>query len=144
LFFAFAIAAPQFRGQQNYRPNVYRDPQGHRGPPIGILRFENENSGDGNYHYNYETENGISARESGYLRNRGIVEVEGAYQYYDPEGQLIRVTYKADENGFQPEGDHLPTPPPIPEAIQKALAIIYANAEKQIARAAAGGNRNRY
>lgn len=31
------------------------------------------------------------------------------------------MTYTADEHGFHPQGAHLPTPPPIPEAIQKSL-----------------------
>jgi len=154
LFIGLAVGAPQFGGRQQNRPNVYRDPQpqqtyqGQRSQPIQILRYENENNGDGTYRYNYETENGISAYESGFVQNRGTDseanQVEGAYQYYDPEGQLIKVTYTAGVDGFQPKGDHLPTPPPIPEAIQKALAIIYANAEKQLAAAARNPNNNRY
>lgn len=50
--------------------------------------------------------------------------VQGSFSYTSPEGQPIRVTYVADENGFRPEGAHLPTPPPIPEAIARSLAYL--------------------
>ncbi|EDW40233.1 GL25146 [Drosophila persimilis] len=50
--------------------------------------------------------------------------------YYSPESQLIQLTYTADENGFQPQGEHLPTPPPIPEAILKSLEWIRNHPEE--------------
>ncbi|OXA49959.1 endocuticle structural glycoprotein ABD-4 [Folsomia candida] len=101
---------------------------------VTIVRQENENNGDGTYRYVWETSDGTKHEESGYLKPNGnedpIQVAQGNYQYYSPEGELIQVQYLADENGFQPEGAHLPTPPPIPAEIQKALDIIYANIEK--------------
>lgn len=35
----------------------------------------------------------------------------GSYRYSDPEGNIITLRYVADENGFQPEGEHLPVAP---------------------------------
>ncbi|XP_055913047.1 pupal cuticle protein Edg-78E-like [Eupeodes corollae] len=75
---------------------------------------------DGSYSYHFDTTNGISAQESGI----GGHYASGTSQYYNPDGELIELTYTADENGFQPKGAHLPTPPPIPEAIQRALEYI--------------------
>ncbi|EDV96125.1 pupal cuticle protein Edg-78E [Drosophila grimshawi] len=75
---------------------------------------------DGSYSNNYETSNGIAAQEQGV----GGYSASGGYSYYSPEGQLIQVSYVADENGFQPSGAHLPTPPPIPAAILKSLEYI--------------------
>ncbi|XP_013106447.1 endocuticle structural glycoprotein SgAbd-2 [Stomoxys calcitrans] len=95
---------------------------------IPILRQEQEVNFDGSYKYAYETGNGIVAEEQGYLKNPGsnaeAQVAEGFFSYTAPDGTPIRITYAADENGFVPQGDHLPTPPPIPEAIQKALAYL--------------------
>ncbi|KAI4465724.1 cuticle protein [Holotrichia oblita] len=80
-------------------------------------------------HDNYETGNGIAAEEQGFLKNAGqpddeIQVAQGQFHYTDPDGQLIQLSYIADENGFQPQGDHIPTPPPIPAAIQRALELL--------------------
>lgn len=50
---------------------------------------------------------------------------EGSYSYESPDGTLIQTRYIANENGFQVFGDHLPTPPPVSEEIQKGLDLIY-------------------
>lgn len=76
--------------------------------------------------YSYETGNGIHAQESGFIKNKGdkeheILVQQGSITYHDEHGHPITLTYIADENGFQPQGAHLPTPPPIPAEIQKAL-----------------------
>jgi len=77
----------------------------------------------------FETGNGIIAEETGFLKNAGNPETEaqvaqGSSSYTSPEGQQISLTYVADENGFQPQGAHLPTPPPIPAEIQRALEYL--------------------
>lgn len=73
----------------------------------------------------YESGNGISAQEQGELKNAGsdaeAQSVAGSFSYTSDDGQKITLTYTADENGFQPQGDHLPTPPPIPPEILKSL-----------------------
>ncbi|XP_048485221.1 endocuticle structural glycoprotein SgAbd-8-like [Plutella xylostella] len=96
--------------------------------PIPILRQESEISPDGSYSWAYETGNGISADEKGSLKNIGAeepaLEVQGQFAYPSEDGGNIQLTYIANENGFQPQGAHLPTPPPIPEAIQRALAYL--------------------
>ncbi|KAK4872684.1 hypothetical protein RN001_014713 [Aquatica leii] len=99
---------------------------GGGGPHIPITRYENINNGDGSYRYHYETGNGISAHEEGRPTAPGpegpAVTAQGGYSYTGPDGVQYSITYTADENGFHPVGAHLPTPPPIPDAILRSLS----------------------
>ncbi|CAH1104642.1 unnamed protein product [Psylliodes chrysocephalus] len=109
--------------------------QQHQGEPIPIVRYENEGvNADGSYSWSFESGNGIQAQEQGQLKNQGTEnegpDVQGSVQYTSDDGTPISLTYIANENGFQPQGDHLPTPPPIPEAIQKALEWNAAHPEE--------------
>lgn len=90
----------------------------------------------------FETGNQIKQQATGYskkvyvprLRSDGIKSDEydtaniivqtGSYSYVAPDGKLIQVSYIADENGFQPIGEHIPTRSPIPERISHALDSI--------------------
>lgn len=79
----------------------------------------------------YETGNGISAEERGSPKNPDTHVKQGSFAYTGPDGVQYAISYNADENGFQPQGAHLPTPPPIPEAIQRALAYNAAHPEEE-------------
>jgi len=83
--------------------------------------------GPESYKWEYATSNEIKANEQGQLKEVGTeraIDVQGAFSYISPDGTPISLTYIADENGFQPQGDHLPVAPAIPEAILRALEYI--------------------
>ncbi|KAF4520084.1 hypothetical protein B566_EDAN014189 [Ephemera danica] len=116
-----AVCSAQQRGALN--PNE----------PIPIVRLDNEGvNHDGSYKFSYETANNIRAEESGFVKQLGgkteedaeANQVQGSYSYVGQDGQTYTITYVADENGFRAEGAHLPTPPPIPEAIARSLEFI--------------------
>ncbi|XP_039748773.1 endocuticle structural glycoprotein ABD-4-like [Pararge aegeria] len=99
--------------------------------PIPIIKYESDGPNpDGSYKWLYQSGNEINAEESGYVKNFGKGEgqevqvAEGKFSYKAPDGSPISLQYIADENGFQPQGAHLPTPPPIPPAIQRALDYL--------------------
>ncbi|XP_046665438.1 endocuticle structural glycoprotein ABD-4-like [Homalodisca vitripennis] len=111
-------------------------PQQPQTSPIPIIKYESEGPNpDGSYRWAYETGNEIQAEETGSVKNFGVPDQEiqsaiGSYSYTAPDGTRISITYTADENGFVPQGAHLPTPPPVPEAIQRALEYIAAHPEE--------------
>ena len=73
----------------------------------------------------YATGNGIQARAVGDQKPAGrdgpIHSVQGQFAWTSPEGLPVEISYVADENGYQPQGAALPTPPPIPEANLRSL-----------------------
>nr|XP_022906571.1 endocuticle structural glycoprotein SgAbd-2-like [Onthophagus taurus] len=122
-----SLAVSTLGAPQNYYQPQYQQPIPRN--VIPIVSETNEINPDGSYSYSYQTGDGQSAQAQGYLKNAGVKDSEaevsqGSYSYTAPDGTPITVTWVADENGFRAEGAHLPTPPPIPEAIQRSLAII--------------------
>lgn len=60
--------------------------------------------------YSYETQNGIKAAETGTLKkasspdSNDAIIAAGSFSYTSPEGQIITLTYAADDvGGFQPQ-----------------------------------------
>ncbi|BES99573.1 cuticular protein [Nesidiocoris tenuis] len=78
--------------------------------------------------FRFSLDNGISQNAEGRLNNKGTEQeaqsIEGSYSFTSPEGQVITIQYIADEGGFRATGDAIPTPPPIPPAIARALDYI--------------------
>lgn len=60
----------------------------------------------------FETSDGISRQEEAELKNAGTeneaISVRGSYSWVAPDGQTYTINFIADENGYQPEGAHLP------------------------------------
>ena len=110
---------------------VHGRPQQPKGADVAIISQTNDIEPDGAYKWSFEAANGIKAEETGSAKksndaeNPVVIVAQGSYSYTDPDGNQISLTYTADdEGGFQPQGSHLPTPPPIPPNIQKALDWI--------------------
>ncbi|XP_063540788.1 pupal cuticle protein 36a-like [Cydia strobilella] len=99
----------QSYSQQNSRP---------QDAGAQILRSNSEVTAEG-FSYDFETSNGIRADAQGVATNG--VQSQGSFGYKGDDGQDYSITYTADENGYRPQGAHLPTPPPIPEEILKSL-----------------------
>ncbi|XP_047986197.1 uncharacterized protein LOC125226302 [Leguminivora glycinivorella] len=96
---------------------------------IPIVQSENVVfSHSGNFKYSYEGGDGTKAFEAGELKTfddeTAGEAVSGGFSYTAKDGNEYSLSYTADENGYRPVGAHLPTPPPIPPAIARALAYL--------------------
>ncbi|XP_019867095.1 endocuticle structural glycoprotein SgAbd-8 [Aethina tumida] len=133
-----ALARPQLDAQQQNSGNT---------TPIPIINQTEETGPDGSVNFSYETGNGISVQENLFTKKddrvRGTAEdpenptggliqvIQGTFSYTAPDGQVITLRYTADENGFQPQGDHLPTPPPVPQEIADAVSALQNQLQQQ-------------
>lgn len=75
---------------------------------------------DGSYQYAFDTTNGIAIQESG-VGGQGS---NGNAQWISPEGIPVSLSWVADANGYHPTGSHIPTPPPVPTHVLRALEWI--------------------
>ncbi|KAJ8717031.1 hypothetical protein PYW08_005430 [Mythimna loreyi] len=109
---AAAAYAPQAYQEQSNRPQASFEKNAR------IIALDSDVKED-SFRYNYETENGIKAEEQG--READGIEAQGGFQYTGDDGQVYSISYAAGQGGFQPQGAHIPTAPPVPEEILKAL-----------------------
>lgn len=63
--------------------------------------------------FSYETSDGQKREESSHfvelIDQQPILVVTGSSSYIGPDGVTYKVYYVADENGYRPYGDHIPT-----------------------------------
>ncbi|EDW68481.1 larval cuticle protein 65Ag1 [Drosophila virilis] len=81
---------------------------------VQIVRQDSDVQPD-SYKYGVETSDGTNKNEEGQLKNIGTeqeaISVKGSFSFVADDGQTYQVNYIADENGFQPQGAHLPVAP---------------------------------
>ncbi|KAK7081129.1 hypothetical protein SK128_027955 [Halocaridina rubra] len=90
---------------------------------VAILVDERVDQGDGNFNYNFEADNGIKMQVSGTPGADGQSNMEGFYVLPLADGGFAEIRFVANENGFQPVGDILPTPHPLPAHAQEQIRI---------------------
>ncbi|XP_017860627.1 PREDICTED: larval cuticle protein 4 [Drosophila arizonae] len=90
------------------------------GDEAQITRFDIQADTDGSFSHTAETSDGTVFSEQGV----GSQYAKGYFAWVSPEGVPVQVSYVADENGYQPQSDLLPTPPPIPDYILRSIQYI--------------------
>ncbi|XP_043239201.1 larval cuticle protein 65Ag1-like [Amphibalanus amphitrite] len=81
-------------------------------PPVEVLLSSHVQNPDGSFSYSYEQTDGQAVDVRGEQRQIGEefgTVMRGSYSFVGDDGVTYTVTWVADENGFQAEGDHLPS-----------------------------------
>ncbi|XP_026325949.1 probable serine/threonine-protein kinase clkA isoform X2 [Hyposmocoma kahamanoa] len=118
--------------QNNYNPQNPTAPQNDYYPqntwttttPNSVIKNDLFFGDNGSYRYEYQLSDGTWVGEEGYIVNPNTkyasLVKKGWYSYIGADGKKYTTTYWAGDSGYYAYGDHLPTPPPIPPAIQAA------------------------
>lgn len=85
----------------------------HQPEAVLVKETPSDNVGLGGYNYGYQLSDGQTKEETAELVSGGtdgqFLKVRGSFQFVDPITNVAyTVSYIADENGFQPQGEHLP------------------------------------
>ncbi|KAK3857449.1 hypothetical protein Pcinc_036282 [Petrolisthes cinctipes] len=99
-------------------------PQQREADFIDIIRDERVDNGDGNYNFLFETENGIYQEVAGRPGDNGGQHMEGSFRFPLDDGTIAEVTFIANENGYVPQSDLIPTPHPLPEHVVETLRLV--------------------
>ncbi|KAL7734131.1 hypothetical protein ACLKA6_011811 [Drosophila palustris] len=82
---------------------------------VVITKLDSDVNAEG-YKFGFETSDGTAHNADAQLKDVGTEHesqvVHGSYSWVDEKtGEKFTVNYVADENGFQPQGAHLPVAP---------------------------------
>ncbi|XP_063598363.1 cuticle protein AMP1A-like [Penaeus indicus] len=103
---AVAVAAPQLQERE-----------------VVLLRDDRIANEDGTFSYALEADNGINTAVEGAVGSAGQINQAGSYTLTLEDGTQAVVTFVANENGFQPQSNILPTPHPLPAHVYELLEI---------------------
>ncbi|XP_069170784.1 larval cuticle protein LCP-17-like [Procambarus clarkii] len=81
-------------------------------PVVPILKDDRKQNAYGESAFQYESGDGTSRKEAG-TQNDGQVS-QGGWRYTSPYGEPVEITFVADHGGYQPHGDTIPVPVPLP------------------------------
>merc|ERR1712168_639153 len=90
---------------------------------VVVLRDDRLANEDGTFSYALEADNGINTGVEGVAGSEGQINMQGSYMMPLADGTFAVVTFIANENGFQPQSDLLPTPHPLPAHVEELLVI---------------------
>jgi len=108
---AVATAAPQF-GNDQFERDFIRIISDTRSAPV-----------DGNYRFDFETDNGIVRSESGSNGLNGGSAQQGSWRVVYPDGSAGEFSFVADDQGARFESPLLPIGPEIPQHALEQIAF---------------------